>query len=59
MAKKVVGAQLYTVREFTKTIGGVADTLKKVADIGALVLWTPRRSPSWSKTMVSPSPPPI
>ncbi len=34
MAKNVVGAQLYTVREFTKTIGGVADTLKKVADIG-------------------------
>jgi sugar phosphate isomerase/epimerase len=32
--KNVVGAQLYTVREFTKTIDGVAETLKKVADIG-------------------------
>ncbi|NLG51054.1 MAG: sugar phosphate isomerase/epimerase [Chloroflexi bacterium] len=31
---KVVAAQLYTVREYTKTIEGVAETLKKVADIG-------------------------
>jgi sugar phosphate isomerase/epimerase len=34
MSKHVVGAQLYTVREFTKTIDGVAESLKKVADIG-------------------------
>lgn len=34
MSKGVVGAQLYTLREFTKTIEGVAETLKKVADIG-------------------------
>ncbi len=32
--KNVVGAQLYTVREFTQTLEGVAETLKKVADIG-------------------------
>ena len=31
---KVVAAQIYTVREYTKTIEGVAETLKKVADIG-------------------------
>ena len=30
----VLGAQLYTVRQFTKTIEDVATTLKKVADIG-------------------------
>lgn len=34
MAPNVLGAQLYTCREFTKTIDGVADTLRKVADIG-------------------------
>jgi sugar phosphate isomerase/epimerase len=34
MPENVVGAQLYTVREYTKTIEGVADSLKKVADIG-------------------------
>ena len=34
MLKNVVGAQLYTVREFTKTLDGVAESLKKVADIG-------------------------
>jgi sugar phosphate isomerase/epimerase len=34
MLENVVGAQLYTVREFTKTITDVAETLKKVADIG-------------------------
>ncbi len=28
------GAQLYTVREFTKTLGGFSEALKKVADIG-------------------------
>ncbi len=32
--KGTAGAQLYTVREFTQTIQGVAETLKKVADIG-------------------------
>lgn len=32
--KHVVGAQLYTLREFTKTIGDAAQTLKKVAKIG-------------------------
>jgi sugar phosphate isomerase/epimerase len=34
MPQNVVGAQLYTVREFTKDLDGIADTLKKVADIG-------------------------
>jgi len=34
MAKPVAGAQLYTVREHTKTIQDVARTLKKVAEIG-------------------------
>jgi len=34
MAKLVLGAQLYTVREFTKTIEGVAQTFKKIRDIG-------------------------
>lgn len=30
----VIGAQLYTVRDFAKTLDGFAETLKKVADIG-------------------------
>jgi sugar phosphate isomerase/epimerase len=34
MLKNVVGAQLYTAREYTKTLSGIAETLKKVADIG-------------------------
>lgn len=34
MSKPVLGAQLYTVRQFTQTIGGVAESLKKVRDIG-------------------------
>jgi len=34
MAMPIAGAQLFTVREFTKTIPEIADTLKKVADIG-------------------------
>jgi sugar phosphate isomerase/epimerase len=29
-----LGAQLYTVRDFTKTLEGISETLKKVADIG-------------------------
>ncbi len=29
-----LGAQLYTVREYTKTLDGFAETLKKIADIG-------------------------
>ena len=29
-----LGAQLYTVRDFTKTTDDFAETLKKVADIG-------------------------
>ena len=29
-----IGAQLYTVREYTKTLDDFAETLKKVADIG-------------------------
>ncbi|MBN1582535.1 MAG: sugar phosphate isomerase/epimerase [Anaerolineae bacterium] len=32
--KGMAGAQLYTVREFTQTLDGVAETLKKVVDIG-------------------------
>ncbi len=34
MAEPIVGAQLYTVRQFTKTIEGVRETLEKVAKIG-------------------------
>ena len=34
MAKPVLGAQLYTTRQFTKTIEGVVETFKKVRDIG-------------------------
>jgi sugar phosphate isomerase/epimerase len=34
MLKNVVGAQLYTVREFTKDLPGIAASLKKVADMG-------------------------
>jgi len=34
MSKPVAGAQLYTVRESTRTIEDVRETLKKVADIG-------------------------
>ena len=34
MLKNVVGAQLYTVRDYTKDLAGVVESLKKVADIG-------------------------
>ena len=34
MAKPIVGAQLFTLREFTKTIPDVAETFRKVKDIG-------------------------
>ena len=34
MTEDVVGAQLYTVRKFTQTAEGVAEALRKVADIG-------------------------
>lgn len=34
MGKPVVGAQLYTVRAFTKDLRGIVDSLKKVAEIG-------------------------
>lgn len=34
MGKHVVAAQLYSVREYTQTIAGVAASLKKVAEIG-------------------------
>jgi len=34
MAEYVLGAQLYTVREFTETLDGIAKTLDKVAAIG-------------------------
>lgn len=34
MSKPVLGAQLYTCRNFCKTIEGVAETLQKVAKIG-------------------------
>ena len=30
----VIGAQFYTVRSMTQTTEGLADALKKVADIG-------------------------
>ncbi len=38
MSKCVIGAQLFTVREFTKTIEDVAKTFKKVVDIGYKVI---------------------
>ena len=34
MPENVVGAQLYTVRDYTKTLEGVAESLRKVAEIG-------------------------
>ena len=34
MSKHTLGAQLYTVRDFTKTLPDIAGTLKKIADIG-------------------------
>ena len=34
MKKNVLGAQMFTVREFTQTLPEIADSLKKVADIG-------------------------
>ena len=34
MTKPIIGAQLYTVREFCKTIEATAATLKRVRDIG-------------------------
>jgi len=34
MTEPVIGAQLYTVRQFTKTIEAVRETLEKVAEIG-------------------------
>lgn len=34
MAKPSLGAQLYTVRKFTQTAEGVAETFRKVAEIG-------------------------
>jgi len=34
MAKGVVGAQLYTARDYCKTVKDIAETAKKVADIG-------------------------
>ncbi len=34
MAKGIVGAQMYTVREFCKTLPEIAESCKKVADIG-------------------------
>ena len=40
MAENVVGAQLYTVRQFTQTAEGVAESLKKVAEIGYTAIQT-------------------
>ena len=34
MRKNVLGAQLYSVRQFTQNIDDIADTFKKVSDIG-------------------------
>nr|MBC8228977.1 sugar phosphate isomerase/epimerase [bacterium] len=34
MSKSVLAAQLYTVREFTKTPADIATTMKKVSEIG-------------------------
>jgi sugar phosphate isomerase/epimerase len=40
MLKNVVGAQLYTVRDFCKTMPELVETLKKVADIGYTAVQT-------------------
>jgi sugar phosphate isomerase/epimerase len=40
MSKHVVGAQLYTVREFTQTPQGVADAFRRVAEIGYTAVQT-------------------
>ena len=38
-----IGAQLYTVRDFCKTLDGFSETLKKVADIGYTTVQVPAR----------------
>jgi len=40
MASNVVGAQLYTVRQFTQDLAGIAESLKKVAGIGYTAVQT-------------------
>jgi sugar phosphate isomerase/epimerase len=40
MLKNVVGAQMYTVREYCKTLPDIAKSLKKVADIGYTAIQT-------------------
>lgn len=34
MSKPVLAAQLYTIRDFTQTVDGFADSMKKIKDIG-------------------------
>ena len=38
MYNMVIGAQLYTVREFTKTLNDFEETLKKITDMGCRVV---------------------
>ena len=48
----IIGAQLYTLREYTKTLDDFAETLKKVADIGyttVQVSGTVDYEPQWLK----------
>ena len=40
----VIGAQLYTVREFTKNLHDFEETLKKVTDMGCKVVQATRDS---------------
>lgn len=50
-----IGAQLYTVRDFTKTPEDLAETLKRVADIGyttVQVSGTCKFEPEWMKEML-------
>lgn len=52
----IIGAQLYTLREFCKTPEDFAETLKKVADIGyteVQVSGTCEYEPQWLKDMLS------
>lgn len=52
MSAMQLGAQMYTVREYTKTLEDFAETLKKIADIGyktVQVSGTCAYSPAWLK----------
>ena len=49
----IIGAQMFTVREFAKTVEDFAETLKKIADIGyttVQVSGTCEFDPAWLKS---------